>query len=245
MTTLKELGFINATDRPIFPRLIIGISGMDKQGKTHFGLTAPGPIAMISTDIGEEGVVNKFTDKKIVINDVGNTTDLTPETAIDEWDRFKDMYIGLLQMPKTEVSTILWDTASELWELIRMARFGKLEQVQAFRYGQVNTEFENLIKVAYSYDKNLILTHRRKALYVNDKRTNETRISGYNGTNNAVQINMQAIRKPIDQGGEFTINIENCRHDPNLAGFTLENPLNNFPGIAKLLFPGTEDKDWE
>src|ERR1035437_263544 len=41
-------------------RLIWRSYGPEKSGKNHFGLPAPGPIAIQSFDIGVEGVVEKF-----------------------------------------------------------------------------------------------------------------------------------------------------------------------------------------
>ncbi len=45
-----------------------------------------------------------------------------------------------------EIKSIVIDTASEAWELVRLARFGKLTQVMPQHYGPVNTEFRDMIK---------------------------------------------------------------------------------------------------
>ena len=63
------------------------------------------------------------------------------------------------------VRTISVDTATELWELLRMARFGKLTQVMPYQYGPVNAEFRSLIRMAYASDKNLILLHKMRKVY--------------------------------------------------------------------------------
>src|SRR5690242_17850115 len=48
------------------PRVIMSLEGLPKTGKLHFALSAPGPIILMSTDKGHEGVANKFPGKAIV-----------------------------------------------------------------------------------------------------------------------------------------------------------------------------------
>ena len=199
---MKKAGFIEAKDREVLPRIILSIAGLEKQGKTHFALTAPGPIAMFSTDIGEEGVVTKFTDDKdVYIMSVARVDEDDPEQAEDEYERFHKAYISMLR--GNDVRTIILDTATEIWELLRMARFGKLTQVMPYQYGPVNAEYRALIREAYNYDKNLILLHKMKAQYINDKRTGEWERAGFGDTGFLVQVNAQIYRYSPADGGEF------------------------------------------
>ena len=51
-------------------RLVMRISAHEKDGKTHFGLTAPPPIGVMNIDRGLEGVVEKFAKvKEIHVSD--------------------------------------------------------------------------------------------------------------------------------------------------------------------------------
>ena len=162
MAKMKKAGFIEAKERADQPRIIMSVVGLEKQGKTHFALSAPGPISMFSTDVGEEGVVCKFWDEKeIHIMDISPANEDEPEDADEEFARFHKAYMAMLR--GDEVRTILVDTATEIWELLRMARFGRLTQVMPYQYGPVNKEYRLLIRAAYNHDKNLILLHKMTA----------------------------------------------------------------------------------
>ena len=240
---MKMAGFTPAKDRSIQPRLIISISGLEKQGKTHFSLTAPGPIAMFSTDIGEEGVVDKFGDKNLHIMNIDRIDENSAEQAPKEFDRFKKAYKDMLR--GTEIRTIIVDTATEIWEILRMARFGRLTQVMPYQYGPVNAEYRALIRDAYNYDKNLILVHKMKAQYINDKKTGEYERSGFNDTGFLVQVNAQIYRYAPQDGGDFALFIKDCRHNPDLAGEEIVGPMCTFPFLASMVMPNVPADMWE
>lgn len=231
---MKKAGFTAAKDRHSAPRLIMSVAGLEKQGKTHFALTAPGPIAMFSTDIGEEGVVEKFIDEKeIYLMSIDRVDEDAAEQAPTEFERFRKAYKEMLR--GKEVRTIVVDTATEIWELLRMARFGRLTQVMPYQYGPVNAEYRALIRDAYNYDKNLILLHKMKAQYINDKRTGEYERAGFSDTGFLVQINSQIYRYSPDDGGDFVLWVRDCRQNPDLAGQELEGPMCNFQMLAEMV----------
>lgn len=241
---LKKLGFSRAQDREAKPRLIMSIAGLEKQGKTHFALTAPGPIAMFSTDIGEEGVVNKFyDDKSIHILDVARIGDDAAEEAPKEWEKFSKAYTHCLR--DKEVNTLIFDTATEIWELLRMARFGRLTQVMPYQYGPVNAEYRSMIREAYKFDKNLILLHKMKAQYINDKRTGDWERAGFSDTGFLVQVNARVYRYSVEDGGKFCIYVDDCRQNPDLAGEEFEGQMCNFPTLATFVMPDINPEEWE
>lgn len=241
--SMKKLGFVNAKERVVLPRIIISVCGLEKQGKTHFGLTAPGPIAYFSTDIGEEGVVDKFSDKEIHIMNVDRVDEDSAEQAPAEFNRFKTAYLAMLR--GKEVRSIVLDTATEIWEILRMARFGRLTQVMPYQYGPVNAEYRALIREAYNHDKNLILLHKMKAQYLNDKRTGEYERAGFNDTGFLVQVNAQIYRYSPEDGGDFVLWVKDCRQNPDLAGEEMEGPMCSFPMLASLILPGVGVEEWE
>jgi hypothetical protein len=241
---MKSKGFTLANDLSSQPRIIASISGLEKQGKTHFSLTAPGPIAMFSTDIGEEGVVEKFMDdKKIYIMHIDRVDEDSAEQAPKEYSRFHTAYLDMLR--GKEVRTILIDTATEIWEILRMARFGRLTQVMPYQYGPVNAEYRALIREAYTYDKTLILTHKMKPQYINDKRTGEYDRAGFGDTGFLVQVNAQVYRYLPQDGGEFAIFVKDCRQEPSLAGEEFTGPMCTFPMLASMVLPNVDPKEWD
>lgn len=240
---MKKYGFSLASEIEVQPRLIISIAGLEKQGKTHFSLTAPGPIAFFSTDIGEEGVITKFNDKEVYIMSIDKIDEDSAEQAPAEYARFKEAYKGMLR--GTDVRTIIFDTATEIWEILRMARFGRLTQVMPYQYGPVNAEYRALIRDAYNYNKNLILLHKMKPQYINDKRTGEYDRAGFGDTGFLVQVNTQIYRYSQGDGGDFALWIKDCRHNPDLVDEELSGPMCTFQFLASSIMPDVDPAMWE
>lgn len=240
---MKKAGFRNAKDQGIKPRLIISICGHEKQGKTHWALTAPGPIAFFSADVGDEGVVQKFEEKDIWVMEVARVENEETDHE-EEWDRFEKAYKDMLR--STDVRTIVVDTATEVWELLRMARFGRLTQVMPYQYGPVNAEFRALIREAFSWDKNLILLHKMKEIYKGNgpkaTGTGEFMRAGFKDTGYLVQVNAQVYRY---DDGDFCCEIEDCRHDPDLMGFELVGDMCNFQSLGAMVLPMLKPEVWE
>lgn len=244
-STLEKLGFEQA-DTTVYPRLIVDIHAQEKVGKTHFGLTAPGDIAMFNLDIGLEGVVHKFADKKrIMVYDM-HIPHNDPESAEKIWEDFKDVYAAALK--DKSIRSIIFDTGSELWEMCRLARFGKIAQVQPWHYGPVNAEFNGVIRDAFRSQKNLVMLHKMKPLYVNDKRTKKYERAGFGTVGYIVQLSLRLTKD--DEDGRRGIIVES-RHDPELEGMELYDDekkgieMLNFPYLASLAIEGTTEEDWK
>ena len=240
---MRNKGFTDAKTIMTQPRIILSIEGLEKCGKTHFALTAPGPTALFSLDIGEEGVVSKFDSKDIWIMSIDRVDEDSAEEAPKEYARFKKAYLDLLR--GDDVRTIILDTATEIWEILRMARFGRLTQVIPYQYGPVNAEYRALIREAYNYNKNLVLIHKMKPKYVNDKRTSEYERAGFGDTGFLVQVNAQIYRYSPEDGGEFVLYIRDCRQEPDLAGEEFVGPMCTFPFLASMVLPNMNPGNWE
>ena len=240
---MQKKGYTSAKDILKMPRIVLSISGLEKCGKTHFALTAPAPTIMFSTDIGEEGVVEKFSDKEIWVMPIARMDEDSAEQAPKEYARFHEAYTDALR--NKDVRTIIFDTATEIWEMLRMARFGRLTQVMPYQYGPVNSEYRALIREAYGYNKNLILLHKMKPQYVNDKRTADYDRAGFGDTGFLVQVNTRVYRYSPEDGGDFAIYVEDCRQEPNMAGEELVGPMCSFPFLAGMVLPDIDPKEWE
>lgn len=227
-------GFVDAKTIKTKDRLILSVCGLEKCGKTHFSLTATPPIATFSTDVGEEGVVQKFRDKDVSIMYLKRLSEDDPDVggqSAEEFNRFRTAYLRLLR--GKEVKTVVLDTATEIWELLRLARFGRLTQVMPYQYGPVNAEFRALIREAYKYDKNLILLHKMRPVYINDKRVDKHERAGFSDTGFLVQVN---TRITYDKDEEvFDLEIEDCRHNPYLAGEIMSGPLCDFEMLKAMI----------
>jgi hypothetical protein len=263
-----SFGTVSATRR----RLIMAIDGLEKQGKTHFALTAPKPCAILNFDIGLEGVVQKFDDGKgyypaNYFAEAQANAQATADKANAVWSQLMTDYQWALK----NCRTIVADTASETWETLRLARFGKLTQVMPHHYGPVNAEFRKLIRMAYDHDCNLILLHKLKSVYENKVNSQGKEVSnkipgafarqGMGDTGFLVQLNAVAYRgdvesPPVPQNdyytnisplatGDFNLYIRDCRQNAELAGQVIPQALLTFSEVAQMILPDTSAKDWE
>lgn len=221
-------------------RLIISVWGNDKQGKSHFGLTAPPPIVYINIDNGLEGVVEKFLkEKDINLCDVNFTEDKASAEAA--WGKFKTAYDGALNHPS--VKSVVIDTGTRLWELMRLKHFGQLSGVMPTRYERPNAEFNSsVIDAAYKSSKNIVLLHKSGKEYINNTYTGNQEIKCYSDTGGAVQLNIQVKRD--GKNGPFGLIVENSRHNKDVAGMELQEPMCSFPFLAAEVF-GSDLEEWE
>lgn len=235
-------GFSKASDK-IIPRLIASVSGLEKNGKTSFALSTPGPIIYFNLDFGTEGVISRYADKKdIYVKEYRFNRVMTPDKYINLWSSFTTDYYNAL---KSKARTIIVDTATELWELLRLARFGKLTQVLPFHYGPVSAEYITLIREGYSYDKNVILLHKLKKQYVNDKFSGNYERAGFGNTGFLVQSNLEVYRDGLD--GQFFLKVMDCRQNSMLGGleFPLTDEFSGFAFLAQMVFPDSTEGDWQ
>lgn len=251
-------------------RLIVAVDGLEKEGKTNFSLTAPGPLAYQSIDIGDEGVVEKFqTEKKIYKADYampplqkGVSPEQQMALMLPVWERFlEDFRLAVTKVKTGQVRTIIWDTASEVWEMMRVARLGKLTQVMPHNYVALNAEFRGLIREIYDSSANMVLLHKLKAEWKDNPATgkgNKTggyERAGFADTGFLVQINVTAWRaKDPETGlrtGPFHITVRDCRQNPATAeqggpvGLDLEDQMASFAWLGVNVYPDTTLEDWQ
>lgn len=217
-------------------RLIVSVQGQEKTGKTHFALTAPGPIGFQDIDIGVEGVIEKFThDKEIHLAEYTLDFPFEQRAAEQMWKQFSSDFKRLLG---SHVKTGIVDNASEAWDLLRVAKFGRLTQIMPHLYTVVNSEFRGLLKMAYKSDANLILLHKVKKEYINDSFTGKYERNGFNDVGYLVQVVVETYK----ESGKFFLRVLASRQNPGIEGLVIENPTFQKLGVA--VFPGTVEQDW-
>lgn len=236
-------------------RLIVAVDGLEKQGKTNFALTAPGPLAYQNWDIGDEGVVEKFqTHKQIYRADYSITVDKTDtqatimEKMVPEWERcVKDYKLALGGLKSGAIRTIIKDTSTEEWEAIRLARLGKLQQVMPHHYVALNSEYRNLIREVFNTPGNMVLLHKLKSEWKEgpggkSNKTGGYERAGYSDTGFLVQVNATAYR---DKEGVFHILVRDCRQNAGCAGLDLAGDMATFAWLGVHVYPETSLEDWE
>jgi hypothetical protein len=239
------------------PRMIIAVDGLDKSGKSNFAFTAPGPIAYLPFDVGAEGVIEKFqTKKQIFVPKESYETRFengkAKAEATSEFARFRTDYSNAIKAARSAIV----DTATETWELLRLARFGKLSQIKPHHYTEVNQEFRDLVREAFDSTSNLILLHKVKAVWKDGptaesraSKTGEMERAGFSETGYLVQINVLCYRLEAEERAEgdlgFRMKILNCRQNPEIQGMVLENEQISIQTLGSLALPEFDPSVWE
>ena len=223
-------GWVDANELVIPDRMTVVVKGRWKTGKTNFALTAPPPIAHFNLDVGLEGVIEKFrrikeiyTDDYIYRSETGQSTQTI---ALPVWEKMRADYMFFLG--SKEIRSIVLDTESEAFDLIRFARLGStaLPREVSYKYGPVNAEFRQLLLSAMASDKNLILIKKMKDEYIKDVRTGNDEPAGYKEISYLAQVNLLAWRDGLS--GPFHLTVEDCRQNPDVAGMDLEGEMCNW-----------------
>lgn len=250
-------GSFQIANQPVKYRLVVAIDGMEKAGKTNFSLTAPGPIAFQALDIGTEGVIEKFQTNKVIhradygiLVEKGDSQDMVMKKAAPVWDQFLADYKTVV-VPKLKagaVRTAIWDTGSEVWELQRLARLGKLTQVMPHHYTALNLEYSNLLREIFDTPGNMIILHKLRAEWKDNpvtgkgQKTGQFERAGFAGTGFLVQVNATTWRDP--KTGTFHLTVRDCRQNPAVAGLDLEDEMATFPWLGVHVFPDSDLSDW-
>lgn len=141
---------------------VVALRGGDGSGKTHFALTAPGPIFVQATDCWGTRRVSPDVkrDKDIRISrysfnphQAGKTKNEIGAAATVVWDQFVADYRNVLQ---SKVRTIVWDREDLQWELMRYAAFGAQNDAPK-EYGPLYIEVGSLISEAGAANVNLLI----------------------------------------------------------------------------------------
>lgn len=174
-------------------RFVICAWAKQKKGKTHLGLTAPEPIFLFNLDKGEEGVIEKFSDKEIYYEDYLVDDDMSTEKKADVLERFsKDYFNTLAQEDK---GTIMIDSFTQVWDLVYSTKLEEIlqdkkrDEALPFDYSDANEVAEGMIKAIYRTDLNMYLTERASEKYnEHGNKTGKFKPKGYKGLPYLVQV---------------------------------------------------------
>jgi hypothetical protein len=277
MKLSKELiaaGFSTPKDTPC-RRLVIATVGMaspatpagEKTGKTHWALHGPQPVMVLATDTGTEEVARKCQaeGREVYVKQIDPPI-VPADASVKEraklyepvWASAKEAFYSAIE--DRGVRTLVVDTFTELWEICRLCRFGKLAQVLPTDYGPVNAEFRELIQHTKKRDDLVvILLHKNKKEYMSkttakgtmDSWTGKWERAGFGDTSFLADINAvnYYYRRELEDGTwdkGFGLRVLNSRQEMmDLEGMELEGPMNTFQMLATLAFPGTTEEEWD
>jgi hypothetical protein len=168
--------------------VLMSVYGDTGTGRTSFALSAPGPIAYIQCAEKYEGIVQPFArDKDIRMVDF--SVDLSgTESGSKSAAARADVAWRLLRSAWYDAinggwaRTVVLDTDTDAWELIRLSFFGDLKPAGGrieTNWGPVNAEWKALFKSAKHTDEvNVIVIAQTKDEYALAKKTGGAKRGG-------------------------------------------------------------------
>lgn len=271
IVSLMEAGFLEPSS-VIVPRVTVCTTAGEKLGKTYWALTAPGKIAVISTDTGTRAVVEEAirrTGKEIILLQLTAATALLEAKRGDqgtgEWQRAKDAIYSVVE--DKSVRTLVGDTFTEIWELCRLSAFGKLAQVKPHHYAVPNGEFRTLLKYAYEArpDLNAVYIHKHKKEYKGNAKDDTSNWTGKYERSGMADVpflvdvvieQYKRVERDEDNLSHlyFGMRVNDSRLKPEyVVGLEFESEAGggpgapdqcNFPTLAMSVWPDTTPEYW-
>lgn len=251
---MADAGFAIPEDGAAFA-LSVCSSGAEKKGKTHFAFTAPKPLVCLASDTGTAGIARRFKaeDNRIAVLDYRVPPSGQARTEYEkEWLKMEKSMTAVLL--NKSIRSFVADTWTEIWEMLRLARFGKLTQVMPMQYGPVNNEMRDIVKsLVDRADLNVVFIHKVKKTYA----TNKAGVDAWNGKWERAgfgdmgylsDIVIEHFFDPGDEDGngrEFGVRVKDSRYNTaNIVGNEYRGDLCNFAMLASDCFPTTDLSYW-
>lgn len=222
-------GFRTFADLTPKRTLIVMSYGMDGTGKTDHALrTGPEPVFHIITDPNAEAVhkrVARETGREMHyfmldynradVPGLRGKADAEVKASWQaDWKKFTDAYRSALSLRQ---GTLVIDTATEEYELQRLAEFGRISQ-RGQNYGPINREQKDLMRAAYESDLNVIFVHKMRKVYKgegdNASWTGEWEPACWSDMRFEVEVRL----RHTFEGGSFYVEVEKHNKAYELVG---------------------------
>jgi len=267
-TAMEAAGFTSEVG-PRKAQATVIIAGMEGTGKTHWALTAPKPLLYMSTDFGDEGVIQKAEgviyrrkegDYKLEIPTEYRAfieQDEKPEQRRKREGELsnyvhKEFYLpffnDLKQAVAAGVRTVVWDNALDVWEYVRLSVYGRNASNRSDLQREANDKYKEMIRHCNVHDVNLIMINHLKHAWVSydDPRSGETK------WRQTKDFEMQGFDKApflvslnmwthFTPPNTFQVEIRKCRDKHEMVGQFL--PAMPWNELMAMLIPGVES--WE
>lgn len=171
---------------------------------------------------------------------------MSPEDSIKYYrkhvDRIKDACWTLAD-PKHPCRTIGIDSGSQLWEDILFANYGRNQKIMPRDRGSANQEMKDLLNSLQG--KHLIITHRAREVWKNEKPTGTFDVAGFADIGYYVNVLVEHERGERD--GKFSLSARMCQANASLHGDAgrkmLEGDDITFLSLAMKVYGDGDDVD--
>ena len=265
---MKAAGFTSEIG-PRKPQATIIMAGIEGTGKTHWSLTAPKPLLYMSTDFGDEGVIQKATgeiyrraegDYKLEIptefrafidQDEKPDQRRKREGALSNFvhdEFYLPFFADLKEAVKAGIKSVVWDNALDVWEFVRLSVYGRIASNRSDLQREANSKYVELVRHCNIHDVNLIMINHLKNRWdaYDDPRTGETKWKKTNdyemqGFDKAPILVACNLWTKFTPPDNFEVQVKKCRDRPEYVGQTF--PAMPFVELMAMLIPDVES--WE
>lgn len=225
----------------------VAIIGPDGSGKSTLALSGPGPIALITNDLGEREAIKRAraNGRRVFRKQLQTASDVSKGVEgsggakwvafeVEQAQREMLIFRGLWQTALADrtIRSIAVDTATNVHELHRVAELGRLTHVESYHYGPINLEFKRLLERGIAEngcDKHVFFTHHVRKQYVKtgekDSRgraksewNGKWEMKGFEPVLGMVDLALWLDKDEDNSDAGLTARIIKCRHDRSLVG---------------------------
>lgn len=229
------------------------VYGDTSSGRTTFALSAPGPIAYLHAAEKYEGIIQPAArEKEIKVHNFAPGIDPSlseKEIAAEArrtWNGLKASWMDAYSWART----IIVDTDTDAWELIRLAYFGDVKPAGGrleLNWGPVNSEWKTLMRTFKAQEgTNLILISQSTDEYTKPKkgmgeRTGERVRTGQKSIPYMADV---VVRTECDiQTQTYSSIVEKPWWNGDMLGFELADEDSNFASLMSVLTE-TDEEEW-
>jgi hypothetical protein len=248
--------FTRATSRAV-PRIISSSYGDYGSGKTHFYLTAPGPIVVMSFDKGLEGVVEPFAeDKEIRVIEYDWAPTFTAKGAEfregdfsqEEAIKMREQFIADFEFVCQHARTVVIDKETDLWNLYRYAEHGGPSD-RPNNYMALNQRYRKLVNFPKKLTINFGLVQALRDEWVTiqgskgqekGSPSGKRKRDGFKELEGLTHIDL--FHEAVGVG--FQVSTGKARSAQALAIQNQTYSMLDFATLGQLMFPESSENDW-
>lgn len=218
--------------------LSVAVWGIDKSGKTHFGLTGEPPIHAFDFNNGLYGALPKFRGK--LITSYSYKTFMHSDLVGEQ--RHVSTYAAFLKdlkaLPSVTQGTVIYDTSTELWKLVSAAQIEGSKSHDPYHrdeYGEANGIMRSLIAYPQSKGYDVILTAFSAKEYVGDTFTGKREMKSWGDLAAYVDVVLHMERRN-EKDPKEVINkatIDSFRFSVLCHGMEIANP--DYAALIKIV----------
>lgn len=226
----------------ITPRILAATWGDICSGKTHFALTGPAPVVVLSFDQGTEGVVEQFRDAGKEVRLVNY--DWAPDDSEDFQQQaidLRDQFVIDLEVAVKHARTVVLDKESDVWNLFRYAEWGAPKADAPRDFDKVNMRMRRHLQLPKKYPVNFFAIQGCKEEWVSqNKKSGAVKRDGFRETAGLMHVDLFHER----ENSRFWTTVGKSRGPGSRSVHDQRYENLDVPTLGMMVFPDSDETCW-